>query len=495
MNRTILHGGCIAAIPMTTIGTAKILHPDAVIRSNLESKDSVCRPTISSQTFNYFMKSSGVKFIQVLFLSLVFCADLKAQVITRVEYFFDTDPGFGNAVAVPVNADTAISTFSFNADISGLGAGLHSMFIRSKDSNSQWSITRNQYLYKFPPLVNNGALPAIVKLEYFIDTDPGFGNAINIPVTADSVINAFAFNADISNLNAGLHSLFIRSKDASGEWSITRNQYLYKFPPLVNNGALPAIVKLEYFIDTDPGFGNAINIPVTSDTIINNLMFPIDTTGLVYGTHVVSVRSLDANGKWSITRNRKFTRDNLRLFIEGYYAGGGAMVPVLFNEGVSANTYLTDTITVELHNPMYPYALKETVKAMLNSDGSVHCSFTNSIGSYYIVIKHRNTIETWSASPVALGSGILTYDFSTAANKAYGSKQKLMETGVWSFYSADINQDDNVDLLDMPVMEIDINSFGYGYKKTDINGDGNIDLLDLPILELNIASFIFSSHP
>ena len=40
-----------------------------------------------------------------------------------------------------------------------------------------------------------------------------------------------------------------------------------------------------------------------------------------------------------------------------------------------------------------------------------------------------------------------------------------------------------------------INNFSFGYYATDINGDGNVDLLDFPDVEDNINNFIFSYHP
>jgi hypothetical protein len=70
-----------------------------------------------------------------------------------------------------------------------------------------------------------------------------------------------------------------------------------------------------------------------------------------------------------------------------------------------------------------------------------------------------------------------------------------VDPGVWAFYSGEINQDENIDLLDVALMEDDINNFQFGYFATDINGDGNVDLLDLPKPELNVNNFIFSAHP
>lgn len=50
---------------------------------------------------------------------------------------------------------------------------------------------------------------------------------------------------------------------------------------------------------------------------------------------------------------------------------------------------------------------------------------------FYIVVKHRNALETWSANPVTLSSGG-TYDFSNAITKAFGSKQINVSAGVFA---------------------------------------------------------------
>ena len=92
-------------------------------------------------------------------------------------------------------------------------------------------------------------------------------------------------------------------------------------------------------------------------------------------------------------------------------------------------------------------------------------------------------------------SAITNYDFTTAANKAYGSNQIEMEPGIWALFSGDLNTDDNIDLLDLSPLEADINNFSFGHFATDINGDGNVDLLDNPLLEQNINNFVFSIHP
>jgi hypothetical protein len=159
---------------------------------------------------------------------------------------------------------------------------------------------------------------------------------------------------------------------------------------------------------------------------------------------------------------------------------------------ISSNT---DSISVELRNATPPYNVAASLRTILLTDGTASCTFPPLTGSYYVVINHRNSIQTWSASPVAIGALPVSYDFATAANKAYGDNMKEVENGIWAFFGGEINQDENVDLLDLGILEADINDFQFGYISSDVNGDGNVDLLDSPMVEQNINDFIYSNHP
>ncbi|MBL8008845.1 MAG: hypothetical protein JNJ56_15090, partial [Ignavibacteria bacterium] len=77
-------------------------------------------------------------------------------------------------------------------------------------------------------------------------------------------------------------------------------------------------------------------------------------------------------------------------------------------------------------------------------------------GNYYIVVKHRNSIETWS-NVVALVRGdgsVYYYDFTTAACQAFGCNQILKGTK-YCIYSGDSNQDGIVDASDLSAVEND----------------------------------------
>ena len=229
--------------------------------------------------------------------------------MVQLEYFLDNnDLGFGNCTPIPFTAGTDITNLNANINVTGLTPGVHRLFIRGKDANGKWSLTNfdvfdNSSSLPYPP-----APPPVtnmVQLEYFIDNnDLGFGNCTQIPFTPGTNISNLNSNVNITGLTPGVHRLSIRAKDANGKWSLTNVRV---FDNSAANGyptapAAPTpIVNMEYYIDSDPGFGNATAIAVTAGVDINSLPVNINTTGLTNGTHRLYIRSKNNNGNWSLT--------------------------------------------------------------------------------------------------------------------------------------------------------------------------------------------------
>jgi hypothetical protein len=106
-------------------------------------------------------------------------------------------------------------------------------------------------------------------------------------------------------------------------------------------------------------------------------------------------------------------------------------------------------------------------------------------GSYYIVVNHRNHLETWSATPQAFVGGTpLSYDFTTAATKAYGSNMKQAGS-VWVLYGGDANRDGSIDASDISVFILQFGNLGY--YGADFNGDGSVDATDIIIILQNFG--------
>jgi hypothetical protein len=230
---------------------------------------------------------------------------------------------------------------------------------------------------------------------------------------------------------------------------------------------------------------------------VNDTVYTASGTYTVTGTNAagcVDTKTL------LLTINPCETVVNVKLFIEGYYdATTSAMRPVLANQGVGASTTNVDTVTIELHNATAPYALVATTTAMLQTDGNAVATFSTApTGSLYIVVKHRNSVQTWSATAQTVGSAALTYDFTNAANKAFGDNMIMLGSGVYGIYSGDFNQDGYVDIFDFPSYD-GVNQSGgtldFTYEVTDLNGDGYIDIFDFPIYDQNNQGGVQSILP
>jgi hypothetical protein len=100
------------------------------------------------------------------------------------------------------------------------------------------------------------------------------------------------------------------------------------------------------------------------------------------------------------------------LFIQGFYTGGSLMSPVLFNNGLSGSSTACDSITVELHDSQNPSFVLFTQKTLLRTNGLSGIAVPPGLlgSSCYIVVKHRNALETWSKTPVIIASNQI-FDF------------------------------------------------------------------------------------
>ena len=138
-----------------------------------------------------------------------------------------------------------------------------------------------------------------------------------------------------------------------------------------------------------------------------------------------------------------------------------------------------------------------TATALLKTDGTAVCTFPpGTAGSYYIAVRNSNALETWSASPQTVSSVPLTFNFSNAANKAYGANMlDLAASGVFGFYSGDINQDDVIDGSDATSLDLDIFNSEFGIQITDLNGDGSVDGSDSIYYENNSFNSVFANYP
>lgn len=197
-----------------------------------------------------------------------------------------------------------------------------------------------------------------------------------------------------------------------------------------------------------------------------------------------------------VTRLAGTAQITITAFLEGLYLGSNTMVSSPFAANGISPSNVADTIVVELRNSTVPYSLAFSAIGTLNTTGTANILFpAGSLGnSYYLVVKHRNSIETWSAMPISILAST-SYNFSSSINQAFGNNLSDVGNSKFAIFSGDINQDGSVDFNDYPDLDISSSNGDLGYLPYDLNGDASVDFNDYPILDINSSNGIIKLTP
>lgn len=221
--------------------------------------------------------------------------------VTKIEYFFDSDPGLGLGTNVALTAAAAINQ-NIVVPINSLTPGFHNLNFRVRDDKGRWSHFATRTFYIVPPPPTSASIN-ITKAEYFFDSDPGAGLANNLPVSGSGTINQNTI-IPITSLQPGFHNLNIRVKDDKEKWSHFVTRTFYIIPPPAKPLAT-SLVKAEYFFDTDPGTGNGTALSITSGNPQDKSAL-ININSLSPGFHRLGIRFMDDRGQWSHFAVRTF---------------------------------------------------------------------------------------------------------------------------------------------------------------------------------------------
>jgi len=224
--------------------------------------------------------------------------DLKISDIVKAEYFFNTDPGFGQATSFALPVSTNINKQALTINIESAPLGINNLYLRTEDSNGSWSLTNVITFIKVDLSTSD-----IARAEYFLNTDPGFGQGTPVTLPVSTNISKQALTINIESALLGINNLFLRTEDSNGSWSLTN------WLTFIKGTVAGNISSLEYFIDTDPGFGMATTVDLVPDQNISSYIFNADVSSVaVNTTHNLFIRSKDLNGVWSLTNVLSFTK-------------------------------------------------------------------------------------------------------------------------------------------------------------------------------------------
>lgn len=235
-----------------------------------------------------------------IFNSVIVSRDVK---VVQAEYFWDTDPGQGNAttiLALDGNLDEAVETL-FNSAVSIPSMGMHSFNLRVKGLDNVWSPVFSYVINVGTPTLTSRDTK-VVQAEYFWDTDPGVGNALPILALDGNLDEALEqlFDGSVPSPSAGLHTFNLRVKGLDNTWSSTFSQTVNVFTPTLISRSIH-VVQAEYFWDADPGAGNGYPI-FALDGNLNEAVEDLFTNSLVptsIGAHLFNLRVKGVDNVWS----------------------------------------------------------------------------------------------------------------------------------------------------------------------------------------------------
>ena len=229
--------------------------------------------------------------ISLIFIKLSVAA---AQNVVQAEYFIDNDAGVGNNTAVNLANPAADGTYNINLNLAGQSIGYHKIYIRTKDSDGNWSLTSRRNI----EITSSGFSKKITGGEYFFDNDPGFSLATAVSISPQDSLILQNFAAATAALPVGYHKLYIRLRDSDGNWSLSARRNME-----VISASVYVIAGAEYFFNSDPGVSNANAVAFTLPVSDSSFTFKIPIANIPAGSHTLYIRAKDSvNKSWGLTQ-------------------------------------------------------------------------------------------------------------------------------------------------------------------------------------------------
>ena len=219
--------------------------------------------------------------------------------IVGYEYWFDQD--IANKTVVSVSAAEEVLV-NFDVDASALSYGMHTLHTRYVDSESTYSSDAASFFYKLPAA--NLSDRAIVGYEYWFDTD--ISNRVYVAATPGKEVLIME-DIDASNLQEGLHTLYVRFKDNTGHLG-SAEETPFRQLRSIPTGPVK-VMAYRWWIDQD--FANHTYVPINPAVVDFNIIEDIDVSDFILDTlcHVINFELLDNKNYWSSVVQDSFCYD------------------------------------------------------------------------------------------------------------------------------------------------------------------------------------------
>lgn len=435
--------------------------------------------TKTSQVFGTFIMSA------ILFLN--FYGNSQSQPLFTENFNFpvrDSLENIGQWYATGPSTNKNIKVTSPGLVYTGyLGSGIGNTAFFSNQSNGDVILnsfpTQNSGTVYLSFMISVDSLTAAATEGFNICLDEAGGNTNFNTRVYIKKINSTSFNIGIRKYDQVKYSPAVYSKNTT---------YLvvcsYTFINGVSNDIARLYVSTSGVPATEPLVPAAadtagLDVDNIGDIILNNAFLQ---TGLQGSS--VKIDGIRIGTTWTGTLFQQINRQlNLKALIQGFYNS-------------STGKMIKDTARVYLRYNVSPYNIADSSKAVLDSNGNGSFIF-NRIGNnapYYMIVRHRNTIETWSHNTLMFDNNVLNFDFTPSSVYAFGSNQ-ILKGSKYCLYNGDVNQDGIVDATDQSETDNSAYNALTGYVRSDVTGDNFVDGADLSLVENNANNSVSIVRP
>ncbi len=232
-------------------------------------------------------------------LVLLWSLTVYGLTITEAEYYFNTDPGPGNGISIPITPGDSVSITALRAPAELPDSNKsHSVFIRFRSEEGNWGNAERRYFFLHYPIPHGYAGRNITQAEYWfnngtptmfdLDDDPLVVHPVLLPTTGLQTNRA--------------HKLSVHCYGSHDFPGSVESRYFFLHEPIPGVVIGRDITHVEYQFDN--------LTPVLVD-LGNN--FEVDYYDLIPAAgltpnqnHKFTVRYLDEDGKWSNPEARYF---------------------------------------------------------------------------------------------------------------------------------------------------------------------------------------------
>ena len=279
------------------------------------------------------------------------------------------------------------------------------------------------------------------------------------------------------------HYLIVRST-SNTLGATPLNGYIYNVNDLIGNGTVVSY-------QTDLGISDT---GLVMNTEYYYFVFAANNLSCTYCPVYLTLSPLTGN---TITMSPPTHKTlNITAMLQEYYNTSTGLMHqtkgINWDTGDLYNNFgstIVDTVKVvirktNVNDPVNPCSIDTVLFGQsINVNGTITpIKLPGSItGYHYIVIKHRNSIETWSDS-VDFSTDTVKYDFYDYISQ-FAMDNGMLQDGTHAWiWGGDVNQNGNLESEDATIIYVAANSedptVNNGYVICDIDGNGNLDSQD-----------------